>query len=246
MSVLRARKARGARPSTRSIAFYDLDGTVVDLNLLHATLFVLANLGEWSGRLKYLLAFATRLPLLYRAEQHDRRLLNVVLFEALKGISHDRLAILGEEYCERVLMKHVYPQARELIEANRLAGFEAVLVTGSPDFIIAPFAHLLNIQEFAANRLVYSSGLATGRLQTPVMASEEKAEWCRAYAQARRLTLTSCWGYADSYYDLPFLAALGHPAAVNPDRRLAAVARSRHWPILRFAKAKAVRGIPGF
>ena len=59
--------------SVKGVAFYDLDGTLVELNLVHATLFLLANLGEWSGRLKYLLGFAARLPRLYMAEQSDRR-----------------------------------------------------------------------------------------------------------------------------------------------------------------------------
>jgi hypothetical protein len=33
------------------------------------------------------------------------------------------------------------------------------------------------------------------------------------------------------------LAALGHPVAVNPDRRLRAAALSRQWPVLRFERA---------
>jgi len=259
MSVSRAPRSRGQPPnrlSSRSrrqpskavtnpaqgVAFYDLDGTLVDLNLVHAALFLLANLGEWSGRLKYLLGFAARLPRLYMAEQNDRRLLNTVLFQAFKGVSRDRLEILGEEYCERVLLQRLYPQARELLEANRAIGLDAVLVSGSPDFIIAPLATRLCIRDFAANRLVFSGGLATGRLRAPVMAGDDKAEWCEAYAASRRLSLDSCWGYADSYYDLPFLAIVGHPVAVNPDRRLAAAARSRQWPILSFSKPQTMRG----
>jgi HAD superfamily hydrolase (TIGR01490 family) len=262
MSVSQAPKARGRshdRLSSRSrrasrkavarsikgLAFYDLDGTLVDLNLVHAVLFLLANLGAWSGRLKYLLGLAARLPRLYMAEQSDRRLLNAVLFAAFKGVSRDRLQAIGQEYCDRVLLRHFYPQARELIEANCAAGFEAVLVTGSPEFIIVPLAQRLDIRDFAANRLVFSGGLATGRLQAPIMAGEDKAEWCTAYVASRGFSLDSCWGYADSYYDLPFLAKMGHPVAVNPDRRLAAAARSRQWPIMSFAMPQTVRGRVG-
>ena len=215
---------KASRPRKRRAAFYDLDGTLVDLNLVHAAIFTLANVGEWTGRVSYLLGFAARIPRLYIAEQRDRRLLNTVLFEAFKGVSRDRLFSLGEEYCERILVGHLFPRAVELIEANREAGIEPVLVTGSPDFIVAPLARHLGIADFAANRFVFSRGRATGRLAEPVMAGDEKAVWCSDYAAERNIDLADCWGYADSHYDTAFLAALGHPVAVNPDRRLRAAA----------------------
>jgi alcohol-forming fatty acyl-CoA reductase len=219
----------------RAAAFYDLDGTLVDVNLLHATAYMLANVGEWKGRLTNLAALALRLPRLYAAERQDRRLLNVAMFEVFKGISRDRLIVLGEEYCERVLMQRFYSQALDLLEGNRAAGLKPILVTGSPDFVVAALARRLGVEVFAANRLAFSRNLASGRLREPIMAGEEKARWCEEFANRHGLRLKDCWGYADSYYDLPFLTALGHPVAVNPDRRLEATARNRQWPIIRFA-----------
>ncbi len=236
MSVSRSKSARTARPSSGSIAFYDLDGTLVDLNLVHATLYILANLGEWSGRASYLLAFAARLPRIFLAEQNDRRLLNKEMFAVFRGVSRSRLRLMGEEYCERILVKHLYPRAVEMIEANRAAGIEPVLVTGSPDFVVEPLARHLGIADFAANRFIYRAGRATGRLAEPIMASDEKADWCAEYAGQRGIDLRDCWGYADSHYDLAFLAALGHPVCVNPDRKLRTAASSRHWPIIHFEK----------
>ena len=227
-------------------AFYDLDGTLVDLNLVHAAIFTLANLGEWSRRVSYLLGFAARIPRLCIAEQRDRRLLNTVLFEAFKGISRDRLLSLGEEYCERILVRHLFPRAIELIEANRAAGIDPVLVTGSPDFIVAPIARHLGIADFAANRFVFSRGRATGRLAEPVMAGDEKAVWCENYAAARDIDLADCWGYADSHYDTGFLGAIGHPVAVNPDRRLRATALSRQWPVIHFEKVSDTEQLEDF
>jgi phosphoserine phosphatase len=74
------------------------------------------------------------------------------------------------------------------------------------------------------------------------MAGDAKAAWCTEFAAANRLDLKACWGYADSYHDLAFLAAMGHPVAVNPDRKLREIARGRQWPVINFEKGR--RGKP--
>jgi len=223
----------------RAAAFYDLDGTLVDVNLLHVTAYMLGNVAEWKGRLANLATLAMKLPRFYAAERQDRRLLNVAMFAIFKGISRDRLFVLGQEYCDRVLMHHFYSQAVDLMEGNRAAGLEPILVTGSPDFVVSALARRLGVETFAANRLAFSRNVASGRLREPIIAGEEKARWCEEFAARKGLRLRDCWGYADSYYDLPFLTALGHPVAVNPDRRLMATARDRQWPIIRFDRTRA-------
>src|SRR5713226_2794509 len=94
------RKTRNARNGSQAgVALYDLDGTLIDLHLVHATLYLLANLGECTGRSRYTLGFPARLAMLYLAEQRDRYLFNVVLFEIFRGVSPARLVMLGQEYC---------------------------------------------------------------------------------------------------------------------------------------------------
>ena len=44
--------------------------------------------------------------------------------------------------------------------------------------------------------------------------------------------------YADSTSDLPLLEAAGFPVAVNPEARLAALARKRGWLVEHFEKSK--------
>lgn len=246
MSVRARKNGRPSRATPRRAAFYDLDGTLVDFNLVHVAVFMMANLGEWSGRASYLLSFAARIPRLLRAEGQDRRLLNTVLFEAFKGISRDRLFSLGEEYCERILFEHLYPRAVEMLEANRAAGIEPVLVTGSPDFIAIPLARHLGIEHVASNRLIFSRGRATGRLAEPIMAGDDKAVWCANWALEHDVDLADCWSYADSHYDIAFLAATGHPVAVNPNRKLHSAATSRHWPVIRFATTSVSKSARDF
>ncbi len=54
-------------------------------------------------------------------------------------------------------------------------------------------------------------------------------------AERDGLDLDHCWAYSDSATDVPMLAAVGHPVAVNPDRELAKVARERGWLVERFS-----------
>ncbi|MDB5107455.1 MAG: Phosphoserine phosphatase, partial [Candidatus Binatus sp.] len=124
MSVSKRKRIPNDLGNHRRVAFYDLDGTLADLNLVHVAIFMLSNVGEWTGRAAYMLSFAARIPRLYLAEQRDRRLLNTVLFEAFKGISRDRLFSLGEEYCERILIGRLFQRAVEMIDANRAEGIE--------------------------------------------------------------------------------------------------------------------------
>ena len=73
------------------------------------------------------------------------------------------------------------------------------------------------------------------------------ASWrrCGTWATDAGVDLRGSWAYSDSYYDAPLLAAVGHPAAVNADVRLVALARLKGWPLRHFDLPEGCSRSPG-
>jgi HAD superfamily hydrolase (TIGR01490 family) len=107
-----------------------------------------------------------------------------------------------------------------------------VLVSGALDFTIEPLAAHLGVDDVIANRMEFKDGKATGKLIPPAMAGPNKAAVLRDYCLRHDLDLGRSYAFSDSYSDVPMLAAVGRPTAVNPDLRLKTVARSYDWPIV--------------
>ena len=80
------------------------------------------------------------------------------------------------------------------------------------------------------------NGVYTGRLAGPFCYGEGKAEAITSLAAQRNIDLATSWSYSDSMSDVPMMELVGNAVAVNPDAQLAALARSRGWPVVIFAQ----------
>ncbi|MCB9558605.1 MAG: HAD-IB family hydrolase [Deltaproteobacteria bacterium] len=213
-------------------AFYDLDGTLVRTNLVHALGFFARNQQGLLPSLKKTLQTAVSVPMFLAADAYSRKVFNEIFFRRYKGESEDRLRYLAAELFEDVLKPAIFPGAYQLISKSKSLGLKQVLVTGALDFCVAPLVEHLGMDLCVANRLEFVGGLATGRLLPPVLAAATKASWIRTYCEAQQISLNDCFSYSDSMSDLPMLSVVGHPTAVNPDMRLRATATRHDWPIL--------------
>lgn len=213
-------------------AFYDLDGTLVRTNLVHAFAFQARNQQGLLRSLRRTLTTAVSVPLFAAVDMYNRRIFNDIFFLRYKGESEDRLRYLSRDLFRDVIGKSIFPGAYELVAKSKQLGLRQVLVTGALDFTVEPLAEHLGFDDYVSNRLEFVDGLATGRLLPPVMAAATKASWMRTYAEREGLNLSDCYGYSDSMSDLPMLSIVGHPTAVNPDFRLRSTALQHDWPIL--------------
>ncbi|MCC6214231.1 MAG: HAD family hydrolase [Polyangiaceae bacterium] len=214
-------------------AYFDVDGTLVSTNLVHPTLFYVLNQGTPLATLKRLGRAALKSPSMAFAELVDRRTFNELLYSAYGGMSEDRLLSLADEVFDDVIRPALFPGARDLVRRSRDAGHDVILISGALDFIVERLVRHLDASGFIANRLEIERGTATGKMLKPVVAGPEKARLIREHAAREGWDLAECFAFSDSYSDLPMLSVVGHPAAVNPDKRLELLARAYSWPSFR-------------
>ena len=168
---------------------------------------------------------------------------------AARGWSVAEVAEAAEEAAEN-LEAMVLPYVPALLESHRSAGRLIVLATTTPMQLIEPFAKRLGIDAIVATRYEHrpdADGIErfTGNVDGGFVWAGGKLGAVRRWAEAEGVDLRQSYGYSDSFYDLPLLLAVGHPAAVNPDYRLHAAATLARWPVLHLDSPPGVPKVLG-
>src|SRR6185503_3205756 len=149
------REHPGGPRAPRAAAFYDLDGTIVSTNLVHAYWYYARNnQGLWRS-VRAAARVLRRVPLYVATNLVDRQIFNELFFQVYEGESDDRLRYLSEELFEKVLKPALYPGAAQLVASSRAAGLRQIIVSGAPDFTVRPIARYLGMDEFTCNRLEF-------------------------------------------------------------------------------------------
>ena len=226
------------RSDPTGLAFYDFDGTLVAGNVVERYARLLAWLPSRAEAARRGALLALSIPILLNLERASRRRFNLAFYRAYRGLREDWLRAIGERMFEEIIRPSIYPEARAMIEEDRAAGYAPVLLTGELDVVLGPTARRLGFDAVVCNVLVFKRGVATGRVRPPLIAEAEKAAAIRRVCRERGVPPSRARAYSDSLSDVPMLAAVGQPTAVNPDRRLRAVAARHGWPIRNLSRGK--------
>ncbi len=154
----------------------------------------------------------------------------------LRGHSRADLDRLHADFMETVIVPHIPPAARALLEAARRDAGLLVMSTATNRFLAAPIARLLGIEHLIATDPEEDArgGFTGGCVGLPNMRAN-KILRLNAWLAARGMRLEAfdeSWFYSDSRNDLPLLARVTHPVVVDPDPELARHAQERGWPVV--------------
>lgn len=212
-----------------SVAFFDLDHTVLNVN--SGNLWVkyqyrqghlsvtdlLRTMGYWVG---------------YRFAVVDVEEIARMAASRIKGTPEEAMRADIHGWYEREIRAHIDPAVVSVAEDHRAKGHKLVLLTASSSYVSEKVCEDLGFDDYLCTRLGVIEGAFTGELEGPMCYGAGKVVYGTRWLARQGYHAEDAWFYTDSYTDLPMLLAVGHPVAVKPDLRLARWAKQHGVPIL--------------
>ncbi len=231
-------------PAARSAAFFDLDKTIIarSSTLAFSKPFQAGGLITRRSVLR-----STYAQFVYHAggADHDQMEKMRAFLQALcAGWDVATVREIVADTLDTVVDPLVYDEAVSLIARHHAEGRDVVIVSTSGSEIVEPIGERLGADHVVATRMQVEDGRYTGTIDYYAYA-QAKADAVHELARERGYHLADSYAYSDSVTDVPMLAAVGHPFAVNPDKDLRAEAGRRDWPVLVFDRPVGLRrGLP--
>jgi thioester reductase-like protein len=149
--------------------FWRVEGSLLDLTVVRPVAFFTWNAQTFAERFRrrgLIFLMAALRPFLYST---NRKFATRVVHTALRGVTRDRLDLLGEEYFQYKLKPQLKAAGVQRVQELVRSGAEVVLVSQALDHVMRPLAQHLGVKHIVANRLEFRDGVATGRLLDPVI-----------------------------------------------------------------------------
>jgi HAD superfamily hydrolase (TIGR01490 family) len=233
-----SREERGRRAvlaPERQLAVFDLENTLIAANVVDSYAWLATRHRDDVERARFVVRTLREAPRLLALDRIDRGDFLRYFYRRYDGAPVEQLDRDGWELFSDLILTKSFPAGIRRVREHRALGHQTLLITGALDVVIEPLRPLFD--DVICARLGKKQGRFTGELLEAPPTGEARALIMADFARAHHLDLQQSVAYADSASDLPMLEAAGHPVAVNPETKLAAIARKRGWHVEHWPKA---------
>ena len=212
----------------RHLAAFDLENTLIASNVVASYGWLATRRLQLADRVQLVTKTLLEAPSLLALDARDRSDFLRHFYRRYEHAPVDQLDEDSREMLSDLIMGKAFPAGIRRVREHRRLGHRTVLITGALDFVVKPLEPLFD-DIVCASMSTTREGTYTGELLVAPPTGETRAQAMADYADAEGLDLAESVAYADSSSDLPMLEAVGFPVAVNPETRLATIARKRGW-----------------
>lgn len=213
----------------RQLAVFDLENTLIASNVVASYSWLATRYLDPAQRARFVARTLREVPRLLALDRRDRSDFLRYFYRRFEGAPVDRLGADAQEMLSDLLMAKSFPAGIRRIRQHRRMGHRTLLITGALDLVVAPLRPLFD--DIIAAEMGADGGTYDGRLTSAPPTGEARYQMLADYAAGLGLDLRQSVAYADGTSDLPMLEAVGFPVAVNPETKLASLARRRGWLI---------------
>ncbi|MGH9124054.1 MAG: HAD-IB family hydrolase [Acidimicrobiales bacterium] len=232
------REERGRRAvlaPERHMAVFDLENTLIKSNVVDSFAYLATRRITEEDRFRLVLKTVREAPRLLKLDMQDRGDFLRHFYRRYEGAPVARLERDAWEMWNDLLLTKAFPAGIRRVREHRRLGHRTLLITGALDVAIEPLRPLFD--DVVCATLGIKDGRYTGELLEAPPTGEARAMLMADYAAEHGFRLEESVAYADSASDLPMLEAVGHPVAVNPETKLAAIARKRGWHVEQWPRS---------
>ena len=207
---------------------FDLEHTLIASNVVDSYAWLASRHMEPERRVGFVADMLAAAPRWLNLDRRDRGDFLRYFYRRYEGASVAEVEQDAWDLFHEFLLPRTFPAGIARVRHHRRLGHRTLLITGALDVVVAPAAPALRrrgvrADDRARRRLHRSSRRALPDRRGPGAS-------CSTATRATTASRSSeSVAYADSSSDLAMLEAVGYPVAVNPDARLAAIARRRGW-----------------
>lgn len=227
----------------RQLAAFDLENTLIASNVVTSYAWLASRRLDRDDKLKLAMKLISEGPALLRMDRVDRSDFLRSFYRRYEGAPVDQIAEDSAEMMSQLILTKSFPAAIRRVREHRALGHRTVLITGALDFVVEPLRPLFD--DIVSSKLdIGSDGRYNGQMLEVPPTGESRASALFDYAAKHGIDLAESCAYADSSNDLPMLEVVGFPVAVNPETRLASLARKRGWLVEQWSKSPGFKPSP--
>ncbi|MBA3287688.1 MAG: HAD-IB family phosphatase, partial [Acidimicrobiia bacterium] len=220
----------------RHLAAFDLENTLIASNVVESYSWLATRRLDRNERLRYVARTIAQAPGLLKLDRIDRGDFLRHFYRRYEGAPAEQIDTDARELLTQVILTKSFPAGMRRVREHRRLGHRTILITGALDFAVDGLRPLFD-EIIAAEMSLRADGTLSGEMVRVPPTGETRAQILRDYCAAEGLRIEQAVAYADSTSDLPLLESVGFPVAVNPETRLAAIARKRGWLVEHWDKA---------
>jgi alcohol-forming fatty acyl-CoA reductase len=264
------RARRSVLSPDRQLAVFDLENTLIATNVVDSYAWLATRRMGLPERARFTVRTLLEAPRMLSLDMVDRGDFLRWFYRRYEDADLAELSREAWEMTSDLLAAKAFPAGIRRVREHRALGHRTLLITGALDFLIEPFqplfddvicAHMTLKAQTGTKSLPRGQGpgsppssrrngtlqpgsmtaTLSGELEETPPTGEARALIMAEYAEANGLDLAESVVYADSTSDLAMLEAAGYPVAVNPETKLAAIARKRGWHVEHWPRAAGYR-----